>query len=402
MLKILDRYLLREIAVYFFVCLLSLTGILLTLRMLRFASLIINRGVEPLQIVQVFLSIVPTFLEIAIPLACLLGVMLAFARLSGDSELIVLRASGISLIRTAVPVGIFAILVTIAGIYVSVSLRPWGFKTLNQSLFEIARSRSTSGLSPGVFNKLGALTLYAEQIDYQTGALTKVMIDDKRAADQRKIIIADRGTITSDPVNRSITLLLESGTIHEHDDNRYFLTEFVENGLVISPEEIFLDGSKRGVSQRELSTPELRSFISKLKVSAVTGQIQGPQVEEFSDLTREQLLKKQRRSKIELGQRFSLPFASLVMALLGMSLGILPPRAQKTWGAGLSTAIGLLVFVIYYSLFSFGLAFAEQGSLKIWIALWIPNIVLLGLAVFLVQRLATEKWSSVVGIFKIK
>ncbi|MEZ4753352.1 MAG: LptF/LptG family permease [Bdellovibrionota bacterium] len=126
------------------------------------------------QIGMVFISLLPTFLEIAIPMAMLLGVMLAFARLSGDSELIVIRASGISLHKLIVAVACFGAIGTAASLYVSMTLRPWGFQTLSQTLFEIAKSKSTSGLTEGIFNELGKLTLYADSIDYATGDLKKV------------------------------------------------------------------------------------------------------------------------------------------------------------------------------------------------------------------------------------
>ena len=95
-MRILDRYILRETLAYFGISLFAFTGMLLVLRMLRLADLVINRGVELDQVVMVFIAIIPTFLEIAVPLATLLGVMLAFARLSGDSEIVVNRGSGVS------------------------------------------------------------------------------------------------------------------------------------------------------------------------------------------------------------------------------------------------------------------------------------------------------------------
>ena len=81
-MRLIPRYIFTECLIFFGISLAAFTGVLLTIRMLQFASLIINKGVEPGQIGMVFLAIVPTFLEIALPLAVLLGVMLCFARLS--------------------------------------------------------------------------------------------------------------------------------------------------------------------------------------------------------------------------------------------------------------------------------------------------------------------------------
>ena len=130
-MKILSRYVLKEIASFFAISLLTFTGLLLTIRMLRLTSLIVNRGVEFGQIGTVFFAIIPTFLEIALPMSTLLGVMLAFARLCGDSEVIVMRASGISLLRFIAPLSLFALVVGGSGLFVSCVLRPWGFATLS-------------------------------------------------------------------------------------------------------------------------------------------------------------------------------------------------------------------------------------------------------------------------------
>jgi Lipopolysaccharide export system permease LptF/LptG len=87
----LTRYIFGECLHFFALCLTAFTGILFTIRILKFSSLIINKGVDPHQIGRVFFAVIPTFLEFALPLAALLAVMLAFARLSGDSEVVVLR-----------------------------------------------------------------------------------------------------------------------------------------------------------------------------------------------------------------------------------------------------------------------------------------------------------------------
>ena len=207
--------------------------------MIKFASLIINKGVAFNQIAMVFLSIVPTFLEIAIPLATLLGVMLAFARLSGDSELIVIRSSGISLTQLIRPVLLFGILSAVVCLYVSFELRPWGYRTLANSLFEIARSKSTAGLDQGIFNKLGLLTLYAENIDHSSGELGKAIIDDRRENNKRQLVTAKRGKIISDPEARTITFHLEDGFIHEIIDSKYVLTEYTTNNITMSSEEVY-------------------------------------------------------------------------------------------------------------------------------------------------------------------
>ena len=392
-MKIISRYVLKEVFTFFSISLLTFTGLLLTVRMLRLTSLIVNRGVEISQIATVFLAIIPTFLEIALPMATLLGVMLAFARMCGDSEMVVLRASGISILKFIVPIGMFALVIGGTGLFVSFVLRPWGFSTLSTALFEIARSKSTSGLTEGVFNKIGQLTLYAEKIDYQTGDLSKVIVDDKRNDSQRKVVVARRGKIVADEATQTLSLLLGEGVAHETDGQNYSRTEFQSNSLSVNPMELKED-AKKGQIARELPATQLQQTIDHYKDKLRSTE--GDGIEVYGQtLTRKELLKKFRRAKIEYGQRLSLPYASVVMAFVGMALGIMSPRTQRTWGAGFAATLGLIVFILYYSIFSIGLTMADSGAIKVWIALWAPNIITTAIAALLVYKVGTEQWQSV-------
>jgi lipopolysaccharide export system permease protein len=391
--KILSKYVLREVLSFFGISLAAFTGLLLTLRMLRLTSLIINRGVEFGQIAKVFLAIIPTFLEIALPMSTLLGVMLAFARLCGDSEMVVMRASGISLARFIKPIALFAAAVGATSLFVSCVLRPWGFDALSRALFEVARSKSISGLAEGVFNKLGEITLYADAIDYQTGDLSRVLVDDKRDSEQRKVVVAKRGRIVADETARTISLILADGVAHETLDGRYSRTEFNSNSLTVDPNEIKND-SKRGITARELSMARLRDAIAEYRHALRSSDAAELQV--FGEtLTRAEVDKKLRRAKIELGQRTSLPLASVIMAFIGMSLGIMSPRTQRTWGAGFAATLGLAVFIVYYAIFSVGVALADSGKLHVGIALWTPNVIASAIAVLLLRKIASERWNSV-------
>jgi len=366
--------------------------------MLKLTSLIVNRGVALGQIATVFVAIIPTFLEIALPMSALLGVMLAFARMCGDSEVVVFKASGVGLASFLKPLGVFALGIGLVSLLVSCVLRPWGFDTLSTALFDIARSKSTSGLSEGVFNKLGDITLYAERIDYSTGALTRVIVDDKRDSAQRKVVVAKRGLIVADEVAQTISLLLADGIAHESLDGKYTRTAFVSNSLSVNPAELRED-TKKGISARELTTSRLKEVILEYKMLLRTTDV--PELEVFGQkLSRGELQKKYRRAKVEHGQRFSLPCASVIMTFIGFAIGIMSPRTQRSWGAGFAATLGLVVFMLYYGIFSLGLALADGGKMHVGLALWLPNIVAAIIAAILVRKITSEQWNSVSeGVF---
>ena len=405
-MKIINRYILKETLGYFLIALSVFTTILLTLRMLKFTSLIVNRGVELSQIAMVFLSIVPSFLEIAIPLATLIGIMLAFGRLSGDSEIIVLRASGISISQLVRPVLGFGITTTLITLFIASFVSPRGIQLLSTTLFEIAKSRSTAGLDPGVFNKLGNMTIYAEQIEHGTGDLTRVLIDDKRNREQRKVVIAQNGEILSDSEAQTITIRLFNGEIHERNAANYVHTRFDVNSVVLAPDEVLdPNAGNRGKNPKELTYAEIQ--IERQKYADALAQVRSleatpPEVLEQialatgipSPMGKKDLKRKIRRLDVEVHRRLAMPVATFFLAILALPLGVYPPRSQRTWGVGLSATLGLSVFVTYYGLLSLGMALAESGTVPPIIGLWVPNLLTACLAVIVMRNVASERWQS--------
>ena len=400
---ILERYLLREVVVYFAIALFLFTALLLTFRMLRFANLIVNRGVGIDQIGMVFLSIIPTFLEVAIPLATLLGILLAFTRLSGDSELIVIRGNGVSIFQLVRIVALCGI-ISASGLWIVQNFfRPWGNAQLNRTLYELARSRSTAGLESGVFNKLGALTLYAQTIDHSSGKLERVLIDDKRDPINRRIVIAQHGRILSDDAKQQILFELADGQIHQRVDDHYSLTHFETNALSMDASELYNDDTNsRDRRAAELSNAELETRIVEMRellANAPNTKDEFPVLFPGDDketlTTRSEIKRKGDRSAVELGRRLSMPCAAFLLALLALPLGVQPSRTQRTYGIGLSAMIGLVIFMFYYGAFSIGVAAAEGGKFNPYLALWLPNLLLLACTVWLNLMVGSERWQSV-------
>lgn len=406
-MQILRRYIVRECLIYLGTALLICVTVLFTLRLLKFADLIINKGVATSQILMVFVAIVPTFMEIAIPLAVLFGVMLAFSRLSGDSEIIVARASGISvaeLLRPAIYVGLACSLVALM---LSLYVRPWGFRQLSLSLFDIARTRSTAGLNDGVFNELGGITLYAQQIDDASGQISRVLIDDRRNEDSRQIITAEGGRILSNAADRSIIFDLRNGFIHSGDGRSYSVTQFNSNNLVMSTDEVFNpDAQLTTIRPREMQFRELQEHIDHSRIQSAasvaaklleqqSADPPSPTKKHSKDPTRELI-----KGQLEMYQRFAIPISSTVLALIAVPLGIHSPRTHRTWGAGLSLGFGLLVFIGYFGLLTIGNALAEKQALSPLLAAWLPNLCGAAIAWILVRNFASERWGTALDSFE--
>lgn len=383
------------------------------MRVLKLTSLIVNKGVLLSQVGMVFLAVVPAFLEIAVPLAALLGPILTFARLSGDSEVIVIRASGVSLFQLIRPVLIFGVFVTLLALGVSHVLKPWGFKTLSNTLFEIARTKSTAGLEAGVFNDLGQIILYGEEIDSKSGEMKNVLIDERTPNGSSRVILAQEGTIQPDPENRAINFNLRNGEIHEESEGKYILTRYVSNQIVLDPSK--LDGSediqkerrvrelywselreeKRTIWELLNNTPEHDADLHSAQKHTEETAIEDVSSQGPPPPTTEELESRLRRVVFEMHTRFSLPFATILLALIGMPLGIQSPRSQRTWGVGLSALIGLIAFLSYFALYSITRSMAEDGLIPLVIGAWAPGVIIAGVAFVFLKQMSTERWQTI-------
>ncbi len=384
-IPLLFRYIMREISAPFLGTLVIFTGLLFLAKSLKLLELVVSREVGLGEIAKIFLLIVPQFLEIALPMALLLGLILAFGRLSGDSELVVMRASGVSLRELVKPVVIFAAFVTALSLWVSISVRPWANTELAVRLFQMAKQRLSSGLVSGVFNQLGALTIYAEKVDENGGKLSNVVISDRRGADEQQLFLAKYGQIFSNEATRTLNLRLYDGSIHEGRGANLNITSFDSNSVVISESELLQDEAEReGKKASGMSFSELQEQIAELKTKKADTAARDPKL----DISLARLL-------VEWHRRFSLPLSCLAVGLIGMVLGIQPSRGGKSWGMALNITVGILVITLYYFALAFATALGEQAVLPAWFIMWMPNGVFVFLAYYLYNKMESEQWLAV-------
>jgi len=379
---ILYKYLLKETVVPFFLSLFVFTGVLFLFRILKLVELVVNKNVSLVEITLLFSYVIPRFLEIALPMSLLIGVLIAFGRLSGDSEIIVMRAVGISLKQLVVPVLIFSIFATILTLITSFWIRPWANYQLGIGLFNIAKTQARSGIVPGVFNDFGSLMVYSERSSEQGARLEDVVISDARDKDRTRTSFAKFGQLVSDDKSRSLTLRLYDGSIFEGSSSEYNVTRFDIKNVSLDTAEL-LDGEKptRGKKTSEMTMGELHKELKQHQ-------------RDKNSLGTEQI-KFLTRLEIEWHKRFVLPFSCIAVALIAMCLGIQPSRGGYSWGMSANIVIGVIVIVLYYLLFALATALAKQAIAPASIVLWIPNIIYIVMALYLLKQISSEKWLAV-------
>jgi lipopolysaccharide export system permease protein len=368
MTSILHRYLFREILIPFVFGLSVFTFILLIARLLKLVELVVTRGVPALNIVRLLAYIMPAFLEVTVPMAMLLAILVAFGRLSADSEMVALRSSGLSLYQLVPPVAIFVALATIATAALSLYARPWGNRSIKKALFDIARTRASAGIKPQVFNDdFPGLVIYTERVDATTDRLHHVLIADERDGTQRNTIFAADGLMLSDPETQVVTLRLRDGFIHTSDgrEGTEYRTQFEIYDVNLDLRQMLAGSKERERDPKELTLGQLgRAMAAK----QAAHQSFTPELIEFH-------------------RKFSIPFACIVFGLVAVPLGVQPVRAARARGFTLSLA---MIFG-YYVILSFGQALAEQEAIPAVVGLWLPNVVFATLGIWLFAQAARER-----------
>ena len=381
-IPIVHRYIIAEILVPLFLCIFVFTGVLFLARSLKLVDLVINKNVPVGDIFKLFSYIIPGFLELAVPMSLLLAVILSFGRLSADSELVVMRSVGLSLKQLAVPVFVVSIFAMLTTAVLGFWVRPWANYRLGQGLFEIAKTQTGAGLVKGTFNDFGQLTIYAEEVQNKGERLNNVIIGDDRDPDVQRTFIAQHGKIVSNNKLRTLTLQLFDGSIQEGRGLNFDITNFEINSVRLPHSELVGERpSKDGKRSKEMYIGELLNTVSQLP-----------------EITEEHTKKEIRRIigyQVELHKRLALPAGCVAVALIALALGIQPSRGGHTWGAAINICIGIVTILIYYLFFAVGNALAENRLAPPWVLLWTPNLVFLGLGLYLFKRMGSEQWLAV-------
>lgn len=364
---ILRRYLFLEILVPFFFGLSVFTVVLLIARIVKLVEMVVNRGVPFLEMMTLFSLILPAFLEVTVPMAVLLAVLLAFGRLSSDSEIIALKTSGLSLYQMMRPVAAFAIGVSLVTFWLAVSVRPWSNAALKEQLFQIAKNRASAGFREKVFNdEFPGLVVYVEEIEAGGATLKGILVADSRDPKRRNTVFAKIGMLVPNESTKTVTLRLLDGTIYgSSEEGRLFQkTDFTVNDVNLNLSALSgLRGKDR--DPKEMPLGELRARIASLRA-------RGRPAEEES---------------LELHRKFSIPFACIVFAIVAAPLGIQSARAVRSRGFSVS----LVLIFTYYIVLTVGETLTRKGYLPAIVALWMPNLSFLALGAALFAKAAKER-----------
>ena len=259
-------YILKEILPIFFIGLMVFTMILLMDKIFKLIELIVTKGGNLSQVLMLLLFISPSFLVFTIPMAVLLAILLAFGRLSSDSEITAFKASGMSLYQLFFPVFIFSICAYLLTAFLVFYGLPWGNLGFKSTLYLIAQSKADIDISERVFNDtFDGLVVYVDKIPIQGKRMEGILIYDEREQGKVNTIFAKEGFLTSNPKSQEVILRLFNGDIHrvEPQTHTYQKIQFDVYDLRLELAKTFLSISKK-LKEHEMSIADLKEKIKKI------------------------------------------------------------------------------------------------------------------------------------------
>ena len=356
---ILDRYVAREIWPPTALGLLLFTFILLLDQISSLMKVLVSRGADLATVARAFAFLLPSIFSVTIPMAFLMGVLLAFGRLASDSEIVALRASGISPARLLRPVVALALATGLLTFYIVAVALPLANQAYREIIFALIVSKARTGVTPRVFNDDllpgGNMVLYVSDIPADTGEWQDVFIYDTKNPQQPRAILARRGRMDIDRERSKVELDLRDGVIYtfnaaspeQIDEDRFAVGQFPLSYDDFFPKIPLAKGD------REMTLADLDQTIGKLKAEGKGRKETG-------------------RFEVEYHKKFAIPFACVVFGFLGLGLSLGSKKEARSAAFGLSIA----VIFIYYVIIRLGEQAGDTGLMSPILAMWGANIIL--------------------------
>lgn len=357
-MKIIQRYILKELIFTFFISLGVFTFVLLIGNLVRLADLIINKGVSVISVGVLFINLLPILLSYTIPMATLTALLIVFGRLSSENEIIAMKSGGIAMYRLAIPILIAGLIISLFSFFLNDRVLPRTHFSSRKILKNIGIKNPASYLESGTFIKtFKDYIIFVYEL--KKNKLKNIRIYQLQENKPTRTIIANSGEFMPLPEQNAIKLKLQDGTSDEPDPKdpghfyklnfkTYFLTLNLDNGFAQNIEK----------KPKEMTIAELKAEIKRLGKNSI---------DTIPLVT-------------EIHRKIALSFSSFAFILIGVSLGIFTRRGERS----VQFLIALLIIVAYYLLFAGGIAISLKGILHPAFWLHIPNLLLimLGMKIF--------------------
>lgn len=357
-MKIIHRSIFNELAITFILSLAFLNFVLMMEKLLRLSRFLSGIGASMADMAKIILYMQPQLLLLTIPMAFLLSTLLIYGRLNLDSELIILKASGMDFKNISLPVALLGILCFLLNIATSFYIGPKSNMKLRQEITNIIKTRTPLSIEEGRFNTSfkDIVIMVKEKPSHDT--MRGIFIYDGKDKNKPRVLMAREGKISLTE-GFHINLSLKNGYIHIAKGDNTTEMFFERYDILLN-----LESAPPSRKNTELTPFELIQIMRKEDLPKTDGEP-----------LRASLY-------LELHRRLSLPFLCILLIFLGPPLALMAGKSGKLGGL----AIGLLVFTIYYMLLIYGENLVKAGKISHPIGAWAPTVILGLFALWMFRR----------------
>lgn len=351
-MRILTRYILREVFSHAAIGVAVFTFILFTRDLGRILELVVRNSAPLPSVAEIFFFTVPVALTYTIPMGVLVGILIGLSRLAADSEITAMRATGIGVWTFLRIIAIFVVGAWILSIADSVYIAPKSQAALGNLQDQLKTSQASFEVQPRVFYEgFPKAVLYVQDVKSASGAAIwkGVFLADVSSAVSPRITLAEQGILVSEGPDQ-LHLHLSNGATHEIDPknpNNYQISTFDQTDIPIQLPSTDASKEREPPTIGEMGTWQLLAESKTAKPFLARWYL------------------------IEFHRRLALPTACIVLALVGIPLGLSSKKGGKSTGFVLTIA---LVFA-YYSASLIGVSLARQGKVSPGLGVWLADIL---------------------------
>jgi LPS export ABC transporter permease LptF/LPS export ABC transporter permease LptG len=375
--KILSRYILNEVVQHAAIGAALFTFVIFMRDLGRLLEIVVRNSAPLPSVAQLFLLTLPIACTITIPMGLLVGILIGLSRLAADSEVTAMRASGLGAWMFVRVISIFAVAVWMLALANSIWLAPMSSAALARLENKLKSSQASFEIQPRVFYEdFKDIVLYVEDVRSGSNASQwrGIFLADISDPATPKITVARNGVIISDNPN-TLHMHLNHGSqqvMQSQDPEQYEISTFVQTDLPIAlpPTD---DNKQELVPVNEMSTAELwfRGHHPEVDTGGKQRNAQDtPAV-------------RARWYLVEFHRRLALPTSCLVLALVGIPLGLSSKKGGKSMGFVLT--IGLVF--LYYFVSLTGISLGRSGRIPPGVGVWAANLFFFIAGLALLRRM---------------
>lgn len=369
-----QRYIFRQVSIASFSAILLFVLILLTGNAIRDVLRLMAAGqIGFFMFLRVLAMLVPSVIVYAFPLGILTGILVSVGRMSAQNELLLLRTSGIGLLRLSRPILLLAALGVLLSLSVNLLYGPRALASYRRELREMVRRDPLKFIRPRVFIRdFSGYILYAS--DQQGPTLTDFRIWEFDGSGRLSLFLfADRGDFQYDEGTDSLQLSLTDGSLERFDPKVHSPTVFFKNFAINLPLGKILGTDNAGRKKlKHMDIFELLDARDHWSELAIPPEQRSP----------EQIRRDKNSVLCMLNQHLSMAFSILSFAIIAVPLAMRANRSETS----VNTALALVLGMAYYFA-SIIVSWFQNLPLPAvqWLP-WVPNFLLLGLGLRLLLQ----------------